>query len=350
MLIDREWKLKYTPEDGDLVRGFYIPALEDAERYDRLTGYFNAGALVLAARGIEGLVRNNCRMRLVVGCTLGQPEIDAIEKGEAVREQVEKHLADMPLIAPDAATKEALELVSWMVAQGYLEVKVAVPCDEHRNPVPDNALFHEKTGIIEDRGGDRIAWTGSLNETAAGWRRNWETINVFKSWGPERDRVDEEERNFASLWASRPSRVIVIDVPEAVRRDLLRFMPADGMPRRLRRAGLGLYTTAPNRMVGLTTPSHERIPRCGAGFPGSAGVPPAAGRRPAIVHAGGTPALPEGRPRAYLHSKGRGDGRRTSSAGATGRICAGVGGRPAKPRMGLHRQCAAPPGGRSARR
>ena len=230
--------LKYTPENGDLVKGFYIPALEDAERYDRLTGYFNASALALAARGIEGLVRNDGRMRLVVGCTLDQPEIDAIEKGEAVRKQVEKHLADMPLVAADAATKEALELLSWMVAYGYLQVKVAVPCDEHRNPVPDNALFHEKTGIIEDRVGDRIAWTGSLNETAAGWRRNWETINVFKSWGPERDRVDEEERNFASLWANRPSRVIVIDVPEAVRRDLLRFMPADGMPKRLRRAGL----------------------------------------------------------------------------------------------------------------
>ena len=238
MLSKREWKLKYTPEDGDLVKGFYIPALEHAERYDRLTGYFNAGALALAARGIEGLVRNNGRMRLVVGCTLDQPEIDAIEKGEAVREQVERHLAEMPLMAPNAATKEALELVSWMVAHGYLEVKVAVPCDEHRNPVPDNALFHEKSGIIEDRGGDRIAWTGSLNETAAGWRRNWETINVFKSWGPERDRVDEEESNFARLWANRPSRVIVIDVPEAVRRDLLRFMPADGMPKRLKRAGL----------------------------------------------------------------------------------------------------------------
>jgi len=238
MLSDHDWKLKYTPEDGDLVKGFYIPALEDAERYNRLTGYFNAGALALAARGIEGLVRNDGRMRLIVGCTLGQPEIDAIEQGEAIRKQVEKHLTDMPLIAPDAATKEALELLSWMVAQGYLKVKVAVPCDEHRNPIPDDGLFHEKSGIIEDRSGDRIAWTGSLNETAAGWRRNWETINVFKSWGPERNRVDQEERNFASLWAGRPSRVIVIDVPEAVREDLLRFMPAGDMPERLRRAGL----------------------------------------------------------------------------------------------------------------
>ena len=70
MLRDRGWKLKYTPEDGDLVAGFYIPALLEAVRYDRLTGYFNAAALALAARGIEGLVRNGGRMRLLVGCTL----------------------------------------------------------------------------------------------------------------------------------------------------------------------------------------------------------------------------------------------------------------------------------------
>lgn len=32
LLRDREWRLKYTPEDGDLVRGFYLPALRSAVR------------------------------------------------------------------------------------------------------------------------------------------------------------------------------------------------------------------------------------------------------------------------------------------------------------------------------
>ena len=32
MLTDRTWKLKYTPDDGDLVRLFYVPALQDAVR------------------------------------------------------------------------------------------------------------------------------------------------------------------------------------------------------------------------------------------------------------------------------------------------------------------------------
>ena len=234
MLTDHAWKLKYTPEDGDLVKRFYLPALEDAARYDRLTGYFRATALALAARGIEGLVRNEGHMRLVVGCTLNQDEIEAIEKGEALRDQVEKHMSDMPLVAPDADTEEALELLSWMVSRGFLEVKVAVPCDSEGKPVADNSIFHEKTGIIEDRGGDKIAWTGSLNETAAGWKRNWETINVYRSWSGDAERVEAEEANFAGLWANRPSSVIVIDVPEAARQDLMRFMPNEGLPSRLK--------------------------------------------------------------------------------------------------------------------
>ena len=247
MLADRSWKRKYTPEDGDLVRLFYLPALEDAERYDRLTGYFNAGALTLAARGIEGLVRNEGHMRLVVGCTLGPPEIAAIETGENLREQVGKHLAALPLTPPDAATSSALELLAWMVAGGHLEVKVAVPCDTGGKPVHDSAIFHEKAGIIEDRGGDKVAWNGSLNETAAGWRHNWESINVYTSWGLEPERVADEDANFARIWANRAQCVIVLDVPDAGRRDLMRFLPANNMPARLQEPAGTPFQRSPDR-------------------------------------------------------------------------------------------------------
>ena len=235
MLRDHDWRFKYTRDDGNLVERFYVPALEDAERYDRLTGYFNAHALTLAARGIEGLVRNGGRMRLVVGCTLNAPEIEAIERGEDLRGRVEAKLASLPLAPPDAAAGDALELLSWMVAGGHLDVKVAVPCDGDGRPVDSDAIFHEKSGIIQDRVGERIAWTGSLNETAAGWRANWETINVFRGWA-DTERVDEEERNFARIWSARDAAcgLLVLDVPTAVRQDLLRFLPQDGMrPKRL---------------------------------------------------------------------------------------------------------------------
>ncbi len=234
MLSDHSWRFKYTPEVGNLIRVFYVPALEDAQRYDRLTGYFNAGALALAARGIEGLVRNDGRMRLIVGCTLGAPEIAATSRGEALRDQVERHLLDLPLAPPDNAAVDALALLAWMIARRHLEVKVAVPCDASRQPVVSGAIFHEKAGIIEDHASHKIAWTGSLNETTAGWQGNWESIQVFTSWGPEPGRVTSEEQNFARLWDDRSPWAIVLEIPDAVRQDLLRFLPEEGPPIRPR--------------------------------------------------------------------------------------------------------------------
>ncbi len=227
------WKLKYTPDDGDLVQIFYLPALEDATRYDRLTGYFRASALTLAARGIEELVRNKGRMRLIVGCTLKPAEIAAILEGADLSGTVGQHLRRWPLKPEDGEEADALELLAWMVANDHLDVKIAVPTDDSGRPVAELALFHEKTGIIEDTSGDRIAWTGSLNETASGWQRNWETINVFTSWGPVPERVDVEEQNFQRLWADKRKRARVIEVPDAVREKLLEFSPEDGLPKRL---------------------------------------------------------------------------------------------------------------------
>ena len=229
-----DWKLKYTPDDGDLVKLFYLPALLDAKRYDRLTGYFSAGALTLAARGIEGLVRNEGRMRLIVGCTLKPNEIAAIHEGAELRGKVAEHLRRWPLKPEDGEEADALELLAWMVANDHLDVKVAIPTDEHGHPVTESALFHEKTGIIEDTNGDRIAWTGSLNETASGWRDNWEKFHVFTSWGPDVVRVEGEKQDFRELWADRRKRARVIEVPDAVRENLLSFSPAEGLPKRLK--------------------------------------------------------------------------------------------------------------------
>ena len=235
LLCDREWKLKYTPDDGDLVTLLYVPALECAVRYDRLTGYFRARALTLAARGIEGLVRNGGRMRLLVGCTLGQDEIDAIAKGAECRDQVKAHMLANPLKPGNQREIEALELLAWMVANQLLEVQVAVPCDEQRRPISAQGIFHEKAGIIEDKTGDRLAFNGSLNETEAGWTQNWESLNIFRSWLGEKARVEAEETNFAKLWAGESKHVITMPVADAVRDDLMRFMPQNDLPARMKK-------------------------------------------------------------------------------------------------------------------
>jgi SNF2 family DNA or RNA helicase len=218
----------YTPDDGNLVQLFYVPALCVATHYDRTTGYFTASALTLAARGIEALVRNRGKMRLLVGCTLAQAEIDAITKGETLAAAVERTLLQAPFDLADADEKGALELLAWMVAHGYLEVKVAVPCDEHRRPVRTEAIFHTKTGILEDRAGNRIAFSGSINETRMGWTQNFESFHVYTSWGGAVEHVDSENATFRKQWAGHSYTLIVMDVPTAVREKLLEFAPPAG--------------------------------------------------------------------------------------------------------------------------
>jgi hypothetical protein len=63
LLSGREWKPAYETEDGDLVELFYNPALACAKSYDRMTGYFSANALALAARGVAGMIANAGPMR-----------------------------------------------------------------------------------------------------------------------------------------------------------------------------------------------------------------------------------------------------------------------------------------------
>lgn len=233
LLRDHAWKLKYTPDDGNLVRQFYLPALRSATRYDRKTGYFTAPALALAVRGIENIVLNGGRMRLLVGCTLNEDEVQAIERGESLRETVERRLLAMPAWSSEPGQIDALELLAWMIAHDHLAIRVSVPCDLDRHPIAQDVIFHEKTGIIEDKTGDRLAFTGSINETAQGWTRNWESFSVFTSWR-DLDRVEVEEKDFARVWANQAKSLLTVDVPTALKEKLLTFLPdPDRLPKRL---------------------------------------------------------------------------------------------------------------------
>ncbi|WP_287464235.1 hypothetical protein, partial [Accumulibacter sp.] len=66
-----------------------------------------------------------------------------------------------------------------------------------------------------------------MNETAYGWLHNWESFHVFCDWDGGTRHVDAEEKSFALLWADRAKRARVLDVPAAVREELLRFLPRD---------------------------------------------------------------------------------------------------------------------------
>ena len=223
------WETSYRHEDGDLIRLFYVPALSCAVQYDRTTGYFSADALVLAARGIERLIFNGGKMRLIVGCTLDVDEIEAMERGYDLREQVEKKLASIKLTPPDPRDRYGLEALAWMVAKQCLDIKVAIPTNAQGEPIVVRGIYHEKVGILTDREGNRLSFSGSINETGAGWISNRESFHVHLSWEGGRDvkHVQDEVEAFEKLWEGRAWSVRVLDFPEAAKAQLLEFLPTD---------------------------------------------------------------------------------------------------------------------------
>ncbi len=236
LLHDKEWQVTYSREDGNLLKRFYEPALMSAKRYDRTTGYFDAKALREAARGVEELVRNQGRMRLIVGATLSEAVGKAIEHGLEAREAVGSDLLSSGVLdALGSDDREALELLAWMVANHHLDVKIGIPCHHGtRQPKVGTPVFHSKTGIIEDKVGNVLVFSGSLNETRQGWLENTEDISVFCSWMGGTPWIKDHQDRFERLWLDKADGTIVCDLPEAVAQKLLQYLPPeDGLPARL---------------------------------------------------------------------------------------------------------------------
>lgn len=236
LLREHDWAPQYTPASDNLLDIFYIPALSCAIRYDRATGYFGAEALLAASKGVEHLVDNSGTMRLVCGCTLESGEIAAIRKGESLRETLDAHYLRNPFHADRGPVRDALELLAWMVAKGILEIRLAVAMHPDSGKLlGENGLFHAKYGIITDEKDDRIGFSGSINETLAGWTRNWDSFLLMTSW-KNREHVESMEMTFQRLWENREKTAVVMELGEALKERLLDFAPQnDDLPARLQK-------------------------------------------------------------------------------------------------------------------
>ena len=229
------WRLSYRTSalkpDGqpvDILHDFYIPALRRAVRYDRVAGYFRSSSLAAASQGFSAFVGRQGTMRLIVGADLEPQDVRAILAG------TEEHLATAlnaalahPEAWPEAVTR-GVALLAWMVAHGYLDVRVAFRVHAQTGePLPvdsrEDGYVHMKWAVFADAYGHRLYVSGSLNESRTALILNAENIDVHCDWYGERDRqrVEEAEREFHVLWEDQHPSLRVLTLPEAVRRRLL---------------------------------------------------------------------------------------------------------------------------------
>ena len=239
-----EWRYAYktsqsSPDGGpvDILHDFYVPALRHSVRYDRVAGYFRSTSLAAASQGFSAFTTAGGRMRMVVGADLDPKDVAAILAGDS--ERLADLLSRQIEIAADwpDEVQRGVQLLAWMVAKGHLAIRVAFRVHgETRKPVSfddcSDGYVHEKWAVFADADGNRLYVSGSLNESRTALVLNAENIDVHADWwgGTDGDRVDDADTHFARVWNNEIPHLVVMTLPEAVKKKLIKIGEAVTAP------------------------------------------------------------------------------------------------------------------------
>lgn len=210
-LKNKRIKSEYRSLIDNVVQDFYLPLLQDAVTYRRAVGFFSSSALIEISKGIAEMAKNGGKIEIIASPYLSDEDISAIKSGYDRRPIIEEALLrQISDVHVDYYSMERLNLLANLIADGVLDIRIAYA--DNKEAV---GMYHEKMGIISDSEGNRVAFSGSMNESATAMAVNYETIDVFCDWkGDETERVRLKENAFFSMWNNVEPGLKVMEFPE----------------------------------------------------------------------------------------------------------------------------------------
>ena len=222
---DFDPKLSWNSSRDDVIGEFYKPALLNCELYQRLAGYFSSSSFANIVNEILEFIESNGRIQLITSPRLSETDKKIFEQsvndGEKLSTTFLKDLKDDPYhLNLEFSKLMAHMLGNYIDGKPQLEIKIAIPSTGY-------GIYHQKIGILRYKNGEKIAFTGSVNETGLGWYETIENFTVFRSWGDDTNNqgIIDNQRNFNDLWNNSNNKVRVYDLPQAVREHLLKIRP-----------------------------------------------------------------------------------------------------------------------------
>lgn len=227
----------------DVVENFYTPVLREAVSYDRAAGYFSSRVFASVARGIAGIVQKRGKIRLVTSHAFTPNDTKNLQDYFADDEFAERifsefedsysHFGDVA----GAIAKDHVAAMCWMLREGLLEIKIIVPIGADLTALSPSEIdkFHPKFGILTDEFGQKIAFSGSVNETESAWNRNIENIDIYREWVEgQAGYVTPKTRRFENYWNNENlGGWACIDLPSAVKDKIVSAFAPEDFPKSL---------------------------------------------------------------------------------------------------------------------
>ncbi|MEL6675224.1 MAG: DEAD/DEAH box helicase family protein [Bacteroidota bacterium] len=209
--------------ENDIREDFFTPLLSNSMKYDRGVGYFTSGWLSVNAKGMLAFAGNGGKARWVVSPILDEKDWKALKKGSEAKQNLLLRIALRDEIdnLKAALEKDVLSALSWMVADGIVDFRLAVLKGEL------SGEFHDKFGVFHDSFGNAVSFNGSNNETAKGFF-NYESFKVFVSWNDAlKDFVMSDQARFDRIWNNQDDNVRVIKIGDAAKEQIVKLRPEE---------------------------------------------------------------------------------------------------------------------------
>ncbi|MGG0252894.1 DEAD/DEAH box helicase family protein [Bacillus toyonensis] len=214
-LHDLELKYKYRSDHDQIHKDFYDKCLQYSIYYDRAVGYFTSGTLSVIAKGLTQFLEKEGKIRIIANPYLTKEDVEAIRLGyKAKGDVISQALLRQIQVNEDTIANDTLNTLAWLIYQGKFEIKIAF--------TNNNSLYHEKFGIFYDELGNRVAFSGSANETLGGVRDNFEKIDVF--WREnDQERIKDMAMDFENLWSNNTNGLSIIEIPEIIKDTIIGY-------------------------------------------------------------------------------------------------------------------------------
>lgn len=226
-------RLYALPSHGSALDSVLIPCLRHSVSYDRAAGYFNSHVFSEVAAGMSDFVRKQGKMRLLTSHHLSRPDSENASKtfddkawSEAVIADFEKVLNQDAESLESKLERECAKAMCWMLKKDLLEIRIVLPAEPSERT---SRLFHPKFGIFRDETGDELVFSGSTNETRAGWTSNLENISTYPLWDSNFVEFSQYKEIFDQLWkpGEHERGWATVELPDALRNQLVAEAPDD---------------------------------------------------------------------------------------------------------------------------
>ncbi len=210
-------KSTYSSYSCDLIKDFYNPVLSSSIKYDRATAYFSAKAIAKHSVGLESFAKNGKICRFIISTEISEEDYNEIKEGYHIKEKLSNDMIKMLREEINLEEEKNISNLAYLISMGVIEIKIAFV---------KRGIFHDKFGIMEDTSGDIICFRGSNNETLAAIESNFESFDLTCSWLAsdfDRMKIIKSQNMFNKLWENEYANIVVLDMNDVVRKELLSF-------------------------------------------------------------------------------------------------------------------------------